>query len=137
MVVSLFLVVTTVYKLVTAIIHGSHSSESILQSFIHLLMPFAVADHFFFLGKVLSFTHGNDTMPVLSVVHVFAGGGATLQAGAKPLKVPGVVCGDDGFARDEAMDSLSGEKVGWQGGHSMGGSQSCHRVDTKHSWRQT
>ena len=73
MVMCLLLVMATVYKLVTTIIHRSHSAESVLQSFIHLLMPFAVADHLFLLGKILAFTHGNDTVPVFPVVHILAG----------------------------------------------------------------
>ena len=69
----LLFVVAALNKLVAAVVHWSDSSEPILQSFVHFLMPLAVANHFFLLGEIFALAHGDDAMPVLSVVHIFAG----------------------------------------------------------------
>ena len=71
-VVGLLLVVGAVHELVTAVVHWSHSTETILESFVHLLMPFTVSDHFFLLCKIFALAHGYSTVKMLTIVHFFA-----------------------------------------------------------------
>ena len=71
-IVGLFLVVGAVHELVTAVVHWSHSTETILESFVHLLMPFTVSDHFFLLCKIFALAHGYSTVKMLTIVHFFA-----------------------------------------------------------------
>ena len=79
-VVGLFLVMGTVHKLVTAVIHWCHSSEAILESFIHLLVPLAVPDHFFLLCKIFALAHWYRTVKMFTIVHIFAGVKPTFKA---------------------------------------------------------
>ena len=79
-VVGLLLVMGAVHELVTAVVHGGHSPEAVLESLVHLLMPLAVANHFFLLCKIFSLAHGHSAVEVLAIIHVFAGIEATFKA---------------------------------------------------------
>ena len=79
-VVGLLLVVGAVNELVTAVIHRGHSPEAILEGLVHLLVPLAVSDHFFLLGKIFALAHGHRAVEVLTIVHIFAGIEATFKA---------------------------------------------------------
>ena len=71
-VVGLLLVVGAVNELVTAVIHRGHSPEAILEGLVHLLVPLAVSDHFFLLGKIFALAHRHSTVKMLTIVHFFA-----------------------------------------------------------------
>ena len=79
-VVGLFLVMGAVNKLVTAVIHWCHSPEPILESFIHLLVPLAVPDHFFLLCKIFALAHGHRAVKMFTIVHIFTGIKPTFKA---------------------------------------------------------
>ena len=102
-------------ELITAVIHGSHSAEAVLQSLVHLLVPLAVPDHLLLLGEVLALAHGDGAVEMFPVVHVFTPREAALQAGAEPLEVAGVVRGHHRLPRDQAVDPLGGQEMGWEG----------------------
>ena len=91
MVMGLLLVVLASGELIGAVVGGGDASEAVLVGLIHLLMPLRVANHLLLLGKHLRLTHGHRAVEMLTVVHVFAVVGATLQAGAESAEVPGVV----------------------------------------------
>ena len=102
-------------ELITAVIHGSHSAEAVLQSLVHLLVPLAVPDHLLLLRKVLALAHGDRAVEMFPVVHVFTPREAALQAGAEPLEVAGVVRRHQGLPGDEAVDPLGCQEVGRKG----------------------
>ena len=106
-------------ELITAVIHGSHSAEAVLQSLVHLLVPLAVPDHLLLLGKVLALAHWHRAVEVLPVVHVLAGDEAALEARSKALEVAGVV-GHPLLAGHHAHP-LGGQHVRWQRGHAWRG----------------
>ena len=106
-------------ELITAVIHGSHSAEAVLQSLVHLLVPLAVPDHLLLLRKILALAHRHRAVEVLAVVHVFAGNEAALETRAKALEVAGVV-GHPLLAGHHA-DSLGSQHVRWQRWHAWAG----------------
>ena len=106
-------------ELITAVIHGSHSAEAVLQSLVHLLVPLAVPDHLLLLGKVLPLAHRHRAVEVLPVVHVLAGDEAALEARTEALEVAGVV-GHPLLAGHHA-DSLGSQHVRRQRRHAWAG----------------
>ena len=114
-VVGLLLVVAAVNELVAAVVHRGDPSEPVLQGLVHLLVPLAVSDHLLLLGEVLALAHGDGAVEMFPVVHVFTPREAALQAGAEPLEVAGVVRGHHRLPRDQAVDPLGGQEMGWEG----------------------
>jgi len=53
-VMSLLLVVLTTGKSVGAVVHRRDATESVLEGFVHLLVPFGVANHLFLFSENLS-----------------------------------------------------------------------------------
>ena len=72
MIMRLFFVVLTSGKLVRAIVRRCYSPESVFVGFVHFLMPFWMANHFFFFGKNFRFAHRHRAMKMFAVIHVFA-----------------------------------------------------------------
>ena len=118
-IVRLFLVVGTVHKLVTTVIHWSHSSEPVLEGFIHLLVPFAMSDHFFLLCKIFALAHGDCTVEMLTIIHIFAGIKPTFKARPESLEISCIVSCDNGLTRDQPMHSLGHQQMRRNGGHPM------------------
>ena len=118
-IVGLFLVVSAIHKLITAIIHWCHSSEAILEGLVHLLVPFTMSDHFFLLCEIFALAHGDCTVKMLTIVHVFAGIKPTFKARPESLEISCIVSCDNGLTRDQAMHSLGHQQMRRNGGHPM------------------